>query len=76
MFNLNIYRCKLTALGSDYSHCRHESRPSLIMILLQLIAASRLMWTISSWTWLDQVWSTVGFWTRRIMKYVLCLVQT
>ncbi|XP_044253249.1 protein smoothened isoform X2 [Tribolium madens] len=64
--------CKLTSLSSDFSHCKQESRPSVAMLQLQLLAVFGAGIAMASWVWCS---ATLHSWTRYIRKKFRCEVE-
>nr|CAI5822276.1 unnamed protein product [Callosobruchus analis] len=64
--------CKLTNLGFDSSHCKQDSRPSVAMLQLQLLALFGIGLSMASWVWCD---STLHTWGRYIRKKFNCEVE-
>ncbi|KAJ3653499.1 hypothetical protein Zmor_012748 [Zophobas morio] len=64
--------CKLTSLSSDFCHCKQESRPSVAMLQLQLLALFGSGILMSSWAWCP---STLHSWARYIRKKFHCEVE-
>ncbi|CAH1954676.1 unnamed protein product [Acanthoscelides obtectus] len=64
--------CKLTNLGFDSSHCKQDSRPSVAMLQLQLLALFGIGLSMASWVWCD---STLHTWGRYIRRKFNCEVE-
>ncbi|CAH0564156.1 unnamed protein product [Brassicogethes aeneus] len=68
--SLNTFiMCKLTSLSTDHSHCKQESRPSVAMLQLQLLAVFGSGIAMASWVWCD---ATLHSWGRYIRKKFNC----
>lgn len=68
----NYITCKLTALSTDFSHCKQESRPSVAMLQLQLLSVFGAGIAMASWVWCD---ATFHVWGRYIRKKFNCEVE-
>ncbi|CAH1377107.1 protein smoothened isoform X2 [Tenebrio molitor] len=64
--------CKLTSLSSDFSHCKQESRPSVAMLQLQLLAVFGAGIAMASWVWCG---ATLHSWARYIRKKFRCEIE-
>ncbi|KAF5296626.1 hypothetical protein FQA39_LY12454 [Lamprigera yunnana] len=64
--------CKLTSLSMDHSHCKIETRPSVAMLQLQLLAVFGCGIASASWVWCT---ATFRVWTRYIRRKFHCEVD-
>ncbi|XP_056644172.1 protein smoothened [Diorhabda carinulata] len=64
--------CKLTSLSSDSTHCKQDSRPSVAMLQLQLLAVFGSGIAMASWVWCD---ATLHAWGRYIRKKFHCEIE-
>ncbi|RZC37430.1 smoothened [Asbolus verrucosus] len=64
--------CKLTSLSADFSHCKQESRPSVAMLQLQLLAVFGAGVAMASWVWCG---ATLHSWARYIRKKFRCEIE-
>ncbi|CAG9824594.1 unnamed protein product [Phaedon cochleariae] len=61
----NYILCKLTSFSSDYTHCKHTSRPSVAKLQLQLIAVFGSGVAMASWVWCGAMLHSWGRYFRR-----------
>ncbi|XP_072400944.1 protein smoothened isoform X2 [Diabrotica undecimpunctata] len=68
----NYILCKLTSLSSDSTHCKQDTRPSVAMLQLQLLAVFGSGIAMGSWVWCD---ATLHSWGRYIRRKFHCEIE-